>query len=540
MRVGSRIARQVCLVLVAVLAILVPLSFPALPAPLDVVLVLDQSGSMKQNDPQRLLVSAASDFVGKLGATDAAGLVLFGSQAKATFPLSSLSQDANRTALLEEIQRIRYSDPRTNIAAGIERGLYELKEHGRREATPILIFITDGIVDTGSAAKDAEMREWLRTRLLPEARERGVKIFGIALAEQADYALIQEMAQVTGGDYFRAMSSKEVSGIFERIYAKLQAPAPPSPSAGAAPPSPPPPPASMLAAAWFWVAVLAALALTVIAGLIGLRRLRVARAPAASASSSSATMAGKGSATDQVPEAYLRDGRTGKRIRLTKSVVRIGRAGDNDLVAAESRVSSHHAEIECRQGRFFLRDLRSTNGTWINKERLQAETLLKSGDVVAFDEFTFTFTGAEVAAAGTMIRDMREGTVVSDTLKRRMPEPRQPEPQQPEPRQPEPRQPEPRPAEPRPPVPRAPEPSPLSGTMAIGTESTLDDSMGPARCSNHSSFEATERCDSCGKLWCALCNPPVSGERLCRHCKEVRKTSGGRKSGRVDTPATAG
>ncbi len=534
MRVGSQMRRQVCPVLAVGLTILVLLSSPASPASLDLVLVLDQSGSMKQNDPQRLLVSAASDFVGKLGAKDAAGLVLFGTQAKATFPVTPLTSDASRTTLLQEIQGIRYSDLRTNIAAGIERGLYELKERGRREATPILIFITDGIVDTGSAAKDAEMRDWLRTRLLPEARERGVRIFSIALTEQADYALIQEMAQVTGGDYFRAMSIKEISGVFERIYAKLQAPAPspPPPPAAAAPPPRPP---SILAAAWFWVAVLGAFALTTMGGLIAVRRLRRAQAPIASSPASSATQVGKGAATEQVPEAYLRDGRTGKRVRLAKAVVRIGRAGDNDLVVAEPQVSSHHAELEYRQGHFYLRDLRSTNGTWINKERLQAETLLKPGDVVAFDEFAFTFTVAEAAATGTMIRDMREGTVVSDTLKRHTPEVRPPEPPPAAVRPPEPP-----PQTPRAPTPRSPEPPGLSGTVAMATESTLDDSLGPAHCANHPSFEATERCDSCGKLWCALCNPPVSGERLCRSCRELRKGPGGRKGGRADTPATAG
>jgi len=135
-----------------------------------------------------------------------------------------------------------------------------------------------------------------------------------------------------------------------------------------------------------------------------------------------------------------------------------------------------------------------------------------------------------MAAAGTMIRDLHEGTMVSDTLKRRTPEPGRPEPPPAESRTPVPRV----------PASRAPESAALSGTVAMGTDSTMDVSVGSAHCTNHPSFEATERCDACGKLWCALCNPPVSGERVCRNCKELRKSSGGRKSGRADTPATAG
>jgi Mg-chelatase subunit ChlD len=137
---------------------------------LDVVFALDQSGSMRQNDPQRLVIQAATDFVRRLGPNDAAGLVVFGGQAKATHPLSPLSAEEKRKGLLDAIAGIRYGDPRTNMAAGIERGTYELKQHGRAAASAVLIFLTDGIMDTGSQAKDAEMREWLRTRLLPEAR----------------------------------------------------------------------------------------------------------------------------------------------------------------------------------------------------------------------------------------------------------------------------------------------------------------------------------------------------------------------------------
>ena len=96
-----------------------------------------------------------------------------------------------------------------------------LRRRGRSEAAPVLVFLTDGIMDTGSSAKDAEMRVWLRGPLLSEARERGVRVFSIALTEQADYVLMQEMAAATKGDYFRALQVGEVAGIFAKIYARL-------------------------------------------------------------------------------------------------------------------------------------------------------------------------------------------------------------------------------------------------------------------------------------------------------------------------------
>jgi len=438
---------------------------------LDVVLVLDQSGSMKRNDPQRLLVAAATDFVRGLTPRDAAGLVLFGAQARAAFPLTPLSPPA-RTALLEEIRRIPQDDPRTNMAAGIERGIYELKEHARPDATPVLVFITDGIMDAGSPARDAEMRAWLRERLLRDARERGARIFSVALTEQADYALIQEMATATGGDYYRALEAKEIEGIFARISARLR-------------PAPAPPPPALSAPAGFWVGMAAALALLLAGGAILGVRLRRARA-ARGRRRGEATQLGRAGMGSPWPEAWLREVDGGREIRLTGALVRVGRAADNDLVLAEPEISAHHAEMACRQGCFFLRDLRSTNGTSVNRRPVTGETVLKPGDVIGFDEVAFTFTGGEAIPGGTVLRDLREAL--------------------------------PKGAGP-PPVPAPPV---CAGTVLTGTEVTLDDSTGPAHCPLHPVFEATERCEVCGKLWCALCNPPVKGERVCRQCRGGR------------------
>jgi len=478
---------------------------PGLSAPLDVVLVLDQSGSMKQNDPQRLLVGVAGDFVSRLGGQDAAGLVLFGAQAKAIVSLVPLASEANRQAVLGAIQRIRYSDPWTNIAAGIERGLYEVKERGRKQAVPILIFITDGIVDTGSEAKNAEMRDWLRTRLLPDARERGVKIFSVALTEQADYALIQEMAVSTGGDYFRALGIQEIGGIFDRISRTLQTPSPPPTASPPSAPSSPAPPAPVLTMTWVWIPLLGALLLMLVGGVLALRRSRPSGAPAGGAAASPPTVIGKALSMELVPEAFLCDDRTGERIRLGKPRMRIGRAVDNDVVVPKPQVSSHHAEIEYRQGRFLLRDLRSTNGTWVNRIRAQDEVVLAPGDAVAFDEFTFTFTGSEAAEAGTMIRGPDSRPVPANA-----------------------------------PAPRAAEPPAFSGTVVMGTDATLGDSVGPSHCPVHSGLEATERCDSCGMLYCALCIPPGSGMRVCRSCRDRRNATGGRPDKRPDAPTVVG
>lgn len=77
---------------------------------------------------------------------------------------------------------------------------------------------------------------------------------------------------------------------------------------------------------------------------------------------------------------------TGKMLLVTRSRLTVGRHQTNDLVLADPKVSATHIEIERRpEGRIVLRDLGTTNGTWLGPQRLiEAEVgpgaLLRMGD----------------------------------------------------------------------------------------------------------------------------------------------------------------
>jgi predicted component of type VI protein secretion system len=62
----------------------------------------------------------------------------------------------------------------------------------------------------------------------------------------------------------------------------------------------------------------------------------------------------------------------------------VGRVGDNDVQLDEGSVSSHHAEIELGEAGSVLRDLDSTNGTFLNGEQVTGEVALREGDEIYF------------------------------------------------------------------------------------------------------------------------------------------------------------
>src|SRR5262245_22343713 len=79
----------------------------------------------------------------------------------------------------------------------------------------------------------------------------------------------------------------------------------------------------------------------------------------------------------------LSEGLTGRTFELKVEKTTVGRVEDNAFQIPESSVSSHHAEILLRGNDVVIKDLGSTNGTFINGEKI-TEAVLKPGQTLRF------------------------------------------------------------------------------------------------------------------------------------------------------------
>ena len=66
--------------------------------------------------------------------------------------------------------------------------------------------------------------------------------------------------------------------------------------------------------------------------------------------------------------------RNGEVISLTSEITTLGRQQDNDIVVDDPAVSRSHSAIVAGQSGYRMRDLGSTNGTFVNVRKLPAET----------------------------------------------------------------------------------------------------------------------------------------------------------------------
>jgi hypothetical protein len=62
----------------------------------------------------------------------------------------------------------------------------------------------------------------------------------------------------------------------------------------------------------------------------------------------------------------------GDVVSFAKDVISIGRSAENDIVIPDSQVSRHHAELRVNAASLELRDLESTNGTWVQGARIKS------------------------------------------------------------------------------------------------------------------------------------------------------------------------
>jgi len=86
-----------------------------------------------------------------------------------------------------------------------------------------------------------------------------------------------------------------------------------------------------------------------------------------------------------------------KEIMLTDAVVTIGRKADNDLVIDSLAVSSHHARIAKVDGAFVIQDTGSTNGIFLNGEKVSQRTLAY-GDQIMIGKHVVVFQDEGTAA----------------------------------------------------------------------------------------------------------------------------------------------
>jgi pSer/pThr/pTyr-binding forkhead associated (FHA) protein len=121
----------------------------------------------------------------------------------------------------------------------------------------------------------------------------------------------------------------------------------------------------------------------------------------------------------------LSEGMTGISHELKVEKTTVGRVEDNAFQIAEPSVSSHHAEIWLRGNDVVVKDLNSTNGTFVGGQQITDEAVLKPGQIFRFGNVQIRLESGKPAAPvkkaldqtmviqqGVKLNDLEGGTKV--------------------------------------------------------------------------------------------------------------------------------
>jgi pSer/pThr/pTyr-binding forkhead associated (FHA) protein len=96
-----------------------------------------------------------------------------------------------------------------------------------------------------------------------------------------------------------------------------------------------------------------------------------------------------------------------KDFDLGERSITIGRSPDADIILLDEKVSRVHCGIRLWDGEFYIKDLKSKNGTFVNGRRVEVSKL-KASDVIKVGSYTFTFDQPAGAGTETALREISD------------------------------------------------------------------------------------------------------------------------------------
>jgi len=182
-----------------------------------VILIMDNSGSMKNNDPENLRFSGAQVIAGLLDPGDEFGLILFSTQSRILTDGLEIAGSVSLTEMpIFEGLTSSKADGFTDVNAALQTAAGLISATTRKNKKVVIVLLTDGKPEIQNPYAEYERDT------LDFAGKLGVPVMAIALTQSSQTPFLSELVQVTDGKLVYAEDSSSLIGAFLQVLGDIK------------------------------------------------------------------------------------------------------------------------------------------------------------------------------------------------------------------------------------------------------------------------------------------------------------------------------
>lgn len=177
----------------------------------DIVLAIDNSGSMKETDPDNDRYAAAKQLIGRMDSGKRVAIVTFNHKASVLQPFTKLNNRQAKDEVTAVIDGLQSTDGGTDIGLALSESMKLIRDSGSKDRGTMVILLSDGFSDLNKREALADYK----------SGDVIVNTIGLSLVEQQGSSLLRDIADETGGRYYDVTKANDLSFAFNQIYDRI-------------------------------------------------------------------------------------------------------------------------------------------------------------------------------------------------------------------------------------------------------------------------------------------------------------------------------
>ncbi|MBY0165044.1 VWA domain-containing protein [Cytobacillus firmus] len=174
----------------------------------DIVLIIDNSGSMKDTDPNQDRYTAAKNLINRMDRDNRVSVMVFDHATTLLQPFTRVKNQETKDEIIAEIDGLATTDGGTDISLALEDTMTHIQESHDAARSAMVIMLSDGFSETDHARVLADYKQ----------QQIAVNTIGLSLVNPDGAQLLQTIAAETGGQYYDVQNAADLSFVFQKIY----------------------------------------------------------------------------------------------------------------------------------------------------------------------------------------------------------------------------------------------------------------------------------------------------------------------------------